>query len=94
MALMVVSAIFCIFTIKNVKAETLEMRYQNDIYYVHVNDDGTGYSSYQLAMFYVDGKLAYCVEPGLAIYSKKYDVGGWDVTSLSPEQRMRIELIG
>lgn len=94
MALMVVSAIFCIFTIKNVKAETLEMRYQNDIYYVHVNDDGTGYSSYQLAMFYVDGKLAYCVEPGLAIYSKKYDVGGWDVTSLSPEQRKRIELIG
>ena len=94
MALMVVSAIFCIFTIKNVKAETLEMRYQNDIYYVHVNDDGTGYSSYQLAMFYVDGKLAYCVEPGLAIYSKKYDIGGWDVTSLSPEQRKRIELIG
>ena len=70
------------------------MRYQNDIYYVHVNDDGTGYSSYQLAMFYVDGKLAYCVEPGLAIYSTKYDVGGWDVTSLSPEQRKRIELIG
>ena len=94
MALMIVSAIFCIFTIKNVKAETLEMRYQNDIYYVHVNDDGTGYSSYQLAMFYVDGKLAYCVEPGLAIYSTKYDVGGWDVTSLSPEQRKRIELIG
>ena len=94
MALMIVSAIFCIFTIKNVKAETLEMRYQNDIYYVHVNDDGTGYSSYQLAMFYVDGKLAYCIEPGLAIYSTKYDVGGWDVTSLSPEQRKRIELIG
>ena len=94
MVLMIVSAIFCIFTIKNVKAETLEMRYQNDIYYVHVNDDGTGYSSYQLAMFYVDGKLAYCVEPGLAIYSTKYDVGGWDVTSLSPEQRKRIELIG
>ena len=93
-ALTIISAIFCIFTIKNVKAETLEMRYQNDIYYVHVNDDGTDYSSYQLAMFYVDGKLAYCVEPGLAIYSTKYDVGGWDVTSLSPEQRKRIELIG
>lgn len=94
MALMIVSAVFCFCTTKNVKAETLEMRYQDNIYYVHVNDDGTGYSSYQLAMFYVDGKLAYCVEPGLAIYSTKYDVGGWDVTSLSPEQRKRIELIG
>lgn len=93
-ALTIISAVFCFCTTKNVKAETLEMRYQDNIYYVHVNSDGTGYSSYQLAMFYVDGKLAYCIEPGLAIYSTKYDVGGWDVTSLSPEQRKRIELIG
>lgn len=31
-ALTIISAIFCIFTIKNVKAETLEMRYQNNKY--------------------------------------------------------------
>ena len=94
MALTILSAIFCCCTTNSVKAETLEMRYQDNVYYVHVNDDGTGYSSYQLAMFYVDGKLAYCVEPGLAIYSTNYNVGNWDVTSLSPEQRKRIELIG
>lgn len=94
MALTILSAIFCCCTTNSVRAETLEMRYQDNVYYVHVNDDGTGYSSYQLAMFYVDGKLAYCVEPGLAIYSTNYNVGNWDVTSLSPEQRKRIELIG
>mgnify|MGYP000504950203 FL=1 len=83
-----------IITTNVVHAETLEMRYQDNIYYVHVNDDGSEYSSYQLAMFYVDGKLAYCIEPGLAIYSTKYSTGDWNITSLNSDQRRKIELIG
>lgn len=92
--ILILSVISCIFTLYNVKAETLSMNYVDNVYYVHVNDDGTGYSSYKLAMYYVEGKLAYCIEPGLAIYSTNYNVGNWDVTSLSSEQRKRIELIG
>lgn len=83
-----------IFTTNVARAETLEMRYQDNIYYVHVNNDGSEYSSYQLAMFYVDGKLAYCIEPGLAIYSTKYSTGDWNITSLNSDQRRKIELIG
>lgn len=83
-----------IFTTNVARAETLEMRYQDNIYYVHVNNDGSEYSSYQLAMFYVDGKLAYCIEPGLAIYSTKYSIGDWNITSLNSDQRRKIELIG
>ena len=92
--IMFLTLLSCFIQSNNVKAETLEMRYVDNAYYVHVNNDGSEYSSYQLAMFYLDGKLAYCVEPGLAIYSTKYNVGNWDVTSLSPAQRHRIELIG
>ena len=92
--IMLLTLLSCFIQLNNVKAETLEMRYVDNVYYVHVNNDGSEYSSYQLAMFYLDGKLAYCVEPGLAIYSTKYNVGNWDVTSLSPAQRHRIELIG
>lgn len=83
-----------IFTTNVARAETLEMRYQDNIYYVHVNNDGSEYSSYQLAMFYVDGKLAYCIEPGLAIYSTKYSTGDWNITYLNSDQRRKIELIG
>lgn len=92
--IMFLTLISCFIQSNNVKAETLEMRYVDNVYYVHVNNDGTGYSSYQLSMFYIDGKLAYCIEPGLAIYSLKYNSGDWNITSLSPEQRRKIELIG
>ena len=88
-------ALVGIFTQTNsVSAATLDMRYQGNVYYVHVEDNGAHYSSYQLAMYYVDGKLAYCVEPGVMIYSTTYAIGDWNVTSLTPAQRLRIEQIG
>ena len=88
-------ALVGIFTQTNsVSAATLDMRYQKNVYYVHVEDNGSHYSSFQLAMYYVDGKLAYCIEPGVMIYSTTYAIGDWNVTSLSPAQRLRIEQIG
>lgn len=88
-------ALVGIFTQTNsVSAATLDMRYQDDVYYVHVEAGGEHYSSFKLAMYYVDGKLAYCVEPGAMIYSTQYAIGDWSVTSLSPAQRLRIEQIG
>ena len=52
-------ALVGIFTQTNsVSAATLDMRYQDNVYYVHVDSDGQHYSSFKLAMYYVDGKLA------------------------------------
>ena len=92
---LMLAVIIGMFTQTNsVSAATLDMRYQDNVYYIHVDADGSNYSSYKLAMYYVDGKLAYCVEPGLMIYSTQYAIGDWNVTSLSPSQRLRIEQIG
>lgn len=84
----------CFTTITNVKAAQLDFNYQDNIYYVHVNDDGSHYSAFQLEMFKVDGKIAYCIEPGLTIPNTQYNIGNWDVTSLNTYQRHRIEMIG
>ena len=93
--LFVLTVIIGLFIKTNsVNAATLDLRYQDNVYYIHVDADGSNYSSFQLAMFYVDNKLAYCVEPGLMINSMEYVVGDWNVTNLSPSQRLRIEQIG
>lgn len=89
-SLMLVSFI----SLTSVHAAKLDFNYQDNIYYVHVNDDGSDYSAYQLSMFKVDGKIAYCIEPGVAIPNTNYNIGDWSVTSLTKEQRERIELIG
>ena len=93
--LLIIAVVIGLFVKTNsVNAATLDLRYQDNVYYIHVDADGSNYSSFQLAMFYVDNKLAYCVEPGLMINSMEYGVGDWNVTGLSPAQRLRIEQIG
>jgi len=93
--LLIIAVVIGLFIKTNsVNAATLDLRYQDNVYYIHVDADGSNYSSFQLAMFYVDNKLAYCVEPGLMINSMEYGVGDWNVTGLSPAQRLRIEQIG
>lgn len=91
-------AIFLIgntFSIDNVNAQgNLQIVNPDNIYFVHVNTDGTEYSAYQLPVYYVDGRLAYCVQPGLEINSYNYILGDWNITQLTPQQRHYIEMIG
>src|SRR5574344_772918 len=84
------------FSLTDVHAQdNLQIKYLDNIYYVqHSNVDSSDYRSYKAGMFYVDGKLAYCFEPGTSITSHEYATSDWSVANLTASQRHYIEMVG
>ena len=63
--------------------------------YFYIVDNNTGaVDTNHVTKFYMNGKIAYCIEPMTDINSKIYNSGNWGNTTLSAEQRHFIELVG
>lgn len=65
----------------------------NNIYY-NLNINGNIQSN-GVTMFKLDDKIAYCIEPGVEINQKYYDIAtDWNQINFTDEQKSYIELIG
>lgn len=76
--------------IQNVFASTMNMDFTG--YYYERSDNGANYSSWKLQNYYVDGNVAYCIEPGIPEGNPMIP-GGWENTGLSNSIKQRILLI-
>ena len=81
-----------------VKAEAkevpLEEEYLKNVYFVHTSPKGEVYT-HQQAIFRLDGKIAYCLEPNVAAMSGDYRVTeGLSGSYLSDEKKALIEEFG
>lgn len=89
--LMVVGAfITLICGTQNVFASTLNYDFSG--YYYERSDNGANYSSWKLENYYVDGNVAFCIEPGIPEGNPMIP-GGWENTGLSNDIKQRILLI-
>lgn len=81
------------FSMNIVKAETISYKKLDNIYF-NLKVDGVS-SSNGVTMFYLDNRLAYCIEPGVAINTKTYNsTSDWSKTNLSLEKQKYLEKIG
>lgn len=80
--------------LKSVRAEEANISYQRlDGIYYNLNINGIVDSNH-VTSFHLDGRIAYCIEPGVEISTKVYDIGDWSVTSLSDDVKEYIEKVG
>jgi len=84
-----------ILTFINVKAESenLVMEYINNPYYLRYFEDGS-WDSGRLTYYYLNGNVAYCVEPGVHITTNIYEDSVISNLSLSDDVLEKIKLIG
>lgn len=76
------------------KEATLTDEYLNNVYSIHTLQDGTT-EVYQEAIFRLDGKLAYCLNPSIVARPGNYLVTeGLSGSYLSDEQKEYVEAIG
>lgn len=61
-------------------------------YYTRQNGDGSNRHSWFLKNYYVDGQVAYCIDPGIPEGNPMYEVG-WDATGLPNSIKERVTLI-
>ena len=93
LSLLTLGFILFSFGISFVKAETITYKKLDNIYF-NMTVDGVN-SSNGVTMFYLDGRLAYCIEPGVAINTKTYDsTNDWSKTTLTKEKQQYLEKIG
>ena len=77
----------------SVKAENITYQRINNTYY-NLKVDGKTLSNH-VTKFFLDGRLAYCIEPGKDITTSIYDsYPDWSKTSLDLETREYIEKLG
>ena len=76
---------------QNVFASTLKYDFAG--YYYERSDNGSNYSSWRLENYYVDGNVAYCIEPGIPEGTDQYREVSWDVTGLSNSIKDRVTLL-
>lgn len=78
-----------------VKAEETKITY-NKLQGIAYNQKiGNDLKSNIVTFFQVQDRIAYCIEPGVAINEKLYDIHtDWNVTNLSTELKEKIEKIG
>lgn len=91
----------CIFTlafiisafvgVQNVKAATLNFDWSG-IWYERQDQNGENHSSWRLENYYIDGNVAYCIEPGIPEGNPYYQAN-WEVTGLSDSIKERVLLI-
>ena len=77
----------------SVKAEKISYKKIDGVYYNQLVN-GKWESNY-VTMFYLDGILAYCIEPGVSINTSEYNSSNdWSQTNFSDEQKQKFEKIG
>ena len=76
---------------QNVFASTLKYDFAG--YYYERSDNGSNYSSWRLENYYVDGNVAYCIEPGIPEGTDQYREVSWDATGLSNSIKDRVTLL-
>ncbi|MBQ9011697.1 MAG: thioester domain-containing protein [Bacilli bacterium] len=83
-----------LFSILNgsVHAENITYERLNDTYYNLTVDGNT--TSNHVTKFYLDGRLAYCIDPGMPINTKTYNSSTSWPNTLTDEQKQQIEKIG
>lgn len=92
----------CIFTlalaisafvgIQNVSAATLNYDWSG-IWYERQGQNGENHASWKLENYYIEGEVAYCIEPGVPEGNPMYQAS-WESTGLSNSIKERILLIG
>lgn len=82
-----------IYGLMKVNAEEyLKIDYIDGVYFEL--KDGSDYLTYQVPMFSFNNKTSFCIEPLVEITTHNYQSAGWEVTSLTAEQRQYLELVG
>jgi hypothetical protein len=90
--LFVVGALFGgVISIQNVSAATLNFDWTG-YYYERFDQNGNNYASWKLENYYVDGEVAYCIEPGIP-EGEDYYQGSWSDAGLSDEIARKVSLI-
>lgn len=92
-AVLILGIILFSLSVERAKAETITYKRLDNIYF-NLKVDGKT-SSNHVTMFYLDDRLAYCIEPGKDITTKTYNSKpNWDGTNLNVEAQKKIEKIG
>lgn len=76
--------------LQNVFASTLNYDFSG--YWYERSDNGTNYSSWKLENYYVDGNVAFCIEPGIP-EGNPMQQGSWEDTGLSNNIKQRVLLL-
>ena len=91
--LLAVGLFVCLITNSQVvNAASLNMSY-SDYWYYRTKADGSDMHSWHYTLYEVDGKVAYCIEPG-TVEGTTYSQGSWEQTGLSNDIKERILLTG
>ncbi|MBQ3474882.1 MAG: Cys-Gln thioester bond-forming surface protein [Bacilli bacterium] len=77
--------------IQNVSAASLNYDWTG-YWYERYDQNGNNYSSWKLENYYVDGEVAYCIEPGIP-EGTPMQQGNWSNTGLSDSLRERVSLL-
>ncbi len=90
---LILGIILFVLSVEGIKAETISYKRLDNIYFNLTVDGRT--TSNHVTMFYLDDRLAYCIEPGKDITTKVYNaLPNWNGTNLSLETQKYIEKIG
>lgn len=76
--------------LQNVFASTLNYDFSG--YWYERSDNGANYSSWRLENYYVDGNVAFCIEPGIPEGNPMHE-GSWEDTGLSNNIKQRVLLL-
>ena len=91
--LLALGIIMGVFLTGHVNAETISYKKLDNIYF-NLKVNGVSSSNY-VTMFYLDGRLAYCIEPGKDINTRTYNsTSDWSKTSISADKQKLLEKIG
>lgn len=90
----IVFLLLALFAFSNVSAQESNISYHRlDGIYFNLTVNGSFLSNH-VTSFYLDDRLAYCIEPGVEINTRIYDNTDWSMTSFSDELKRYIELVG
>lgn len=83
--------ISAIVGVQNVSAASLNYDFSG-YWYERFDQNGNNYSSWRLENYYVDGEVAYCIEPGIP-EGTPMQQGNWSNTGLPESIRERVSLL-
>lgn len=87
-----ISLIFCSYKVEAYTATTTETGW---IYERKQNiEPGKHHASDKLLNYFIDGEIAYCIEPNIHVGTNNYNMGSWADTGLSDDIKERLILIG
>lgn len=74
------------------KVRAYELSYEKTELFYEKNDDSNNYYNGTLKKFTIDGKNAYCIEPGVVPGTNQYVASGWENSSLDDDVKKDITL--